>query len=180
MNIFFLHVNPSKSASFYFNKHCIKIILEIAQMLYTAHYTDPNWTLHPVHLKPYRRTHANHPTSLWVRRTKENYLYACTLGLELCKEYTQRYGKVHKTEERLKWLLQHPPQQYDCTPYKNNPFLATANVPEGCTPIPLAMPMQFHQEDVIEAYRMYYITEKKHVGTYKRWVQLKKLFGLLN
>ena len=38
--------------------------------------------------KPYRATHKNHPTAVWVRACPEHYNFAVTVGLELCREYT--------------------------------------------------------------------------------------------
>ena len=37
MNIFFLHPDPLTSAEMHCDKHCVKMILETAQMLCTAH-----------------------------------------------------------------------------------------------------------------------------------------------
>ena len=38
MNIFYLHKNPIIAPSFLYNKHVVKMILETAQMLCTAHH----------------------------------------------------------------------------------------------------------------------------------------------
>lgn len=174
MNIFFLHIDPRQSAKYYFNKHCIKIILEIAQLLYCAHWcspasptsSSPSWiSLHITDLQcdPYRKTHFNHPTSKWVRQSLNNYLYACQMGLALCAEYTARYGKIHKCQPRIEWLLANPPASFDSSPI--SAYLATINVPMGCTPIPLAMPDQYHHPDVLFAYRCYYAFGKAHIPT---------------
>ena len=37
MNIFYLHEDPVKAAKLQYNKHVVKMILESAQMLCTAH-----------------------------------------------------------------------------------------------------------------------------------------------
>ena len=177
MNIFFL---PKTSAQYYFNRHCVKIILEICQLVYTAHWildgdndTD-EWIvqhLADLDLKPYKKTHFNHPTSKWVRQSVENYIYACTMGLELCYEYTRRYGKIHKSQVRLEWLLAHSPTQF--VPIDIQGYLATENIPDGCTPIPLAMPVEYHSRDAIDSYRHYYIHAKKHVAqTEEAWSKL--------
>lgn len=168
MNIFFLHIDPKKSAKYYFNKHCIKIILEIAQMLYTAHWmtSDDTWIathFDALQLAPYRKTHYNHPTSKWVRQTRENYLYACNMGLELCYEYTRRYGgKIHKTQQRIEWLVNNAPTVFMTDDIQG--YLATSSIPSGCTPIPLAMPVDYHTDDVIHSYRLYYLRDKKNIA----------------
>lgn len=168
MNIFFLHVDASKSAKYYFNKHCIKIILEIAQMLYTAHWVlewDESWVeshLQALTLAPYRKTHRNHPTTKWVRLHINNYLYACQMGLELCYEYTRRYRKIHKSQVRLEWLLTHPPTFF--LPETIDAHLAKKNIPIGCTPIPLAMPKEYHTDDAVYSYRLYYLNSKREIA----------------
>jgi hypothetical protein len=92
MNIFFLDSNPKVAASYYCNRRCIKIILEIAQMLCTS-YNLQN------HNTPYKSAHINHPMSKWVRHSKENFIWTCEHGLALCHEYTRRYGKIHSCQK---------------------------------------------------------------------------------
>ena len=40
MNIFYLDKNPYKAARYQYNKHVVKMILESAQMLCTAHHVE--------------------------------------------------------------------------------------------------------------------------------------------
>lgn len=176
MNIFFLHLDPKTCAAYYFNKHCVKIILEIAQMLYTAHWmtattTEPDWSHHLDGLAPYRKTHANHPTARWVRQCRANYIFTCSMGLALCAEYTARYGKVHKCQVRLQWLLEHLPASFDASPIPAT--LATVNIPAGCTPVPLAMPDEYHSTDLLYSYRSYYLFGKSHIPTADDRVRLE-------
>lgn len=170
MNIFFLNLSPSRNARLYFNRHCIKIILEIAQMLYTAHWCSPNTaTIETVSIiladgtkaKPYRKTHYNHPTAKWVRQCSANYKYTCEIGIALCREYTRRYKKTHKTQAHLEWLSNNIPEFMPFQPIQA--FLATQNIPIGCTPIPLAMPAEFHSPDALYSYRLYYVVAKAHL-----------------
>lgn len=164
MNIFFLHLDPKTNAKFYINKHCVKIILECAQMLYTALWKNnesAEWVeLHEkdLNLPPYKATHFNHPTTKWVRMTLENYKYTIDTALALCYEYTSRYHKIHKCQIRLEWLRDNPPTFSE---YKElTHHCATKNIPQGCTPIPLAMPVEYYSDDVLYSYRLYYIVEK--------------------
>lgn len=179
MNIFFLHLDPKKCAKYYFNRHCVKIILEIAQMLYTAQWTcnqDDNWiNLHfeSLQLKPYRKTHFNHPTAKWIRKCRVNYLYACEMGLELCREYTRRYNKTHKTQERIEWLINNIPKKFPEIEVQGR--LAIINIPQGCTPVPLAMPEEYHSNDLLYSYRKYYIKGKRHVAqSEEAWQTLRR------
>ena len=68
MNIFYLHSNPAKAARLQYNKHVVKMILESAQMLCTAHHElldDPE--------VPYKPAHINHPSTIWTRECAANY-----------------------------------------------------------------------------------------------------------
>jgi len=179
MNLFFLHINVKKSARYYYNKHAIKIILEISQMLYTAHWmingNNEDWIkqhFEDMELKPYRKTHYNHPTSKWIRQCRANYVYACDMGLELCYEYTRRYKKIHKTQQRLEWLSRNIPQRFPEIEVQG--YLAPLGIPTGCTPIPLAMPEEYHTKDAVQSYRLYYIHGKKSIAQSEEvWMNLR-------
>jgi len=152
MNIFFLHWNPRVAAQYHCDKHVVKMIIETAQMLYSAH-----WVLNPTKLpeNAYKLAHKNHPCSVWVRESLTNYLWLCSLGWWLCKEYTFRYGKIHKTEEHIKWLFQNSPEEI--------PYLVMTQPAQ-------AMPPEYKENDPIEAYRKFYIESKlknRNIVTYK-------------
>lgn len=119
MNLFFLDKLLEKCANSVCDKHVIKMILETAQLLYSAWHCRAK-QLPPSDLQPYRKTHVNHPMSIWVRKDEANYMFACYYGLLLCAEYTQRYGKYHKTEAHLRQLYQwgFPPKQLEEPPMK--------------------------------------------------------------
>lgn len=160
-------MDPNVSANYYFNKH-FKIILEITQMLYTAWWfeNNPDWVqkhLTEIGAEPYRKTHYNHPTNKWIRTHPNNYLYACQMGLALCREYTRRYNRVYACQSRIEWLIQNVPI---CDPNQDygTACLAIIHVPDGCTPVPLAMPVEYHTNDVLLSYRTYYINDKRHVA----------------
>lgn len=148
MNIFFLDYDVRKCAESHIDKHVVKMILEYAQLMSTAHRvldeTD-NETL-------YKATHKNHPCGIWVREDAANYNYVYSLFLELCDEYRRRYGKTHLTETKLADLLETPP----------------ANMPDkGMTVPPQAMPEEYRREDPVEAYRAYYKGAKSDIATWK-------------
>jgi hypothetical protein len=88
MNIFFLDEDPTLSAQYHVDKHVVKMILETAQLLCGVHHATSQIT----DQVPYKLSHKNHPCAIWARTSLSNYLYLCELGLELCKEYTYRYG----------------------------------------------------------------------------------------
>lgn len=142
MNIFVLSYDPVEAAQMQCDKHVVKMILESAQMLSTAHHLcgDPD----PIMYKP---THKNHPCSVWVRQSKANYKWLYDHFLALCMEYTHRYGKVHLCETKLGQVLnQYPTKIKDI----------------GLTPFAVAMqanPECIIKNDVVKSYRMYYKTK---------------------
>ena len=147
MNIFFLDWNPSVCAIMHVDKHVVKMILEICQLLCTTHHiTDSSYK------PPYKMTHKNHPCTVWVRESYSNYRYTVKLGLELCKEYTYRYLKTHKCEAYIKELGENIPP-----------------IPEkGFTQPAQAMPDMYKSKDAVESYRSYYYFEKHNLFEWKK------------
>jgi hypothetical protein len=123
------------------------MILETAQLLCGAHYT----TDQPTDQVPYKPSHKNHPCSIWVRESLSNYLYLCELGLALSKEYTNRYGKRHKSQDVIEWCVTNKINICD----------------KGFTEPPKAMPDEYKVSDVIESYRNYYRGAKKSFAVWK-------------
>ena len=135
MNIFYVDTCPVRAAQSLVDKHCVKMILESAQLLSTAHRvidgietkgksaTGRNvkrWILadsrEPV---LYSATHINHPSAVWCRQSVENYNWLADHMFALLNEYTHRYNKHHKVEGDLSYMLQSPPfnlKEYDMTP----------------------------------------------------------------
>lgn len=140
MNIFVLHTNPKKAAQYHHDKHVVKMILESAQMLCSVHWVNDSEA-------PYKLAHKNHPCSIWARECKENYLWLCELGLELSKEYTYRYGKVHKSQAIIEWCKNNIPKT----------LVSKGNITEFAK----AMPDECKVDDAVESYRKYYRMYKK-------------------
>lgn len=161
MNIFFLAWCVTECARCYSDKHVVKIILEIAQMLYGAHHVLGGSSLLPENA--YKSTHRNHPMSVWVRECSANYHFACRLGKELCKEYTRRYRKSHKTESHIDWLCLNRPNFIDSPAHKRqkSDVVFGESAIHGTTPIPLCMPDKYHGKDAVESYRQYYKGDEK-------------------
>lgn len=104
MNIFYLESNPKLCAFYHNDRHLVKMILETAQLLFTAHHVDPSPEINYESVEMYRKTHVNHPSAVWVRERLNNYIWLVELGMELCKEYTIRYGRIHATQSKMEWL----------------------------------------------------------------------------
>ena len=70
MNIFHLDKNPITCAEYHCDKHVVKMILETAQMLSTAYRKNFNDGE-----KLYKSAYPNHPITLWVGSTGENFFW---------------------------------------------------------------------------------------------------------
>ena len=85
MNIFYLDKCPYKAAELQYNKHVVKMILESAQMLCTAHHHYDLFTD-----VPYKKAHYNHPSTIWVRQNKNHYRWLYNHMIGLGEEYERQ------------------------------------------------------------------------------------------
>jgi len=184
MNIFYVDSCPAEAAISLVDKHVVKMILESAQLLSTAHrILDGNcvevtlcnpdtgkfrkkkvWVLHDARNDiMYNATHMNHPSAIWCRESVENYNWLGDHLFALCNEYTYRYGKVHKVQATgLMLELLSPPfnlKTYDHTPMR------------------IAMSDEFKiSDDPVINYRNYYRQGKQHLHKWTKrqapdWIQ---------
>jgi len=148
MNIFYLDKCPEKAAKLQYNKHVVKMILESAQMLCTAHHCIMGEDADV----PYKAAHRNHPSTVWARQSGENYTWLYRHMMELGREYERRYGKKHlsiiKCEDPLS-------------------ILPGGILETGLTKMPQCMPDEYKDECSIQAYWNYYIGEKHIVANLK-------------
>ena len=141
MNIFFLDARPINAARFHGDRHVVKMVLETAQLLSTAHRVVDSIDDDS---KLYKATHINHPMSKWVRSSWTNYIWAYGLFHHLCDEYTNRFGKIHKSSSLMS-QLDKPPIGIQNQSYERNFFqntirfrmhLAFTMLPPLCMPNP--------------------------------------------
>ena len=169
MNIFYLDEDPRQCAEWMVDKHVVKMILETAQLLSTAHRVldgtesiDTSsgrkkkvWTLYDDREATlYSATHINHPSAVWCRQSVENYNWLVDHLFALSDEYTYRYGKRHATMEKLSYQVQSPP----------------FNLKEwDMTPMPSCMDEQYKiGNDPIANYRNYYRYGKASMHNWKK------------
>src|SRR6056300_1476917 len=152
MNIFYLHEDPIQNAKCHIDKHIVKMPIEYAQLMSTAHRlldgemyigktaigrNIKRWRLHDEREDIlYKASHINHPSAIWVRESIENYLQMYKLYMAVLSEFTNRYGKVHGSSKPSMLLIRPPKnipmvkgtQLPQCMPeickVKNNPILA--------------------------------------------------------
>ena len=138
------------------DRHVVKMILESAQLLSTAHrvldgheYIDTTgkrkvkrWMLsgdRDQHI--YSATHVNHPSAKWVRESPYHYRWLYVHFLALMDEYTYRYGKTHACK-RLCAYLMYPPVNIGCHAWHQPPCAMD--------------PVYIISTDPVENYRNYY------------------------
>jgi hypothetical protein len=109
MNIFYLDKDPIKAAQVQYNKHVVKMILESAQMLCTAHHHYTELLSQDDSYIPYKKAHYNHPSTIWCRENSEQYLWLYNHMIALGNEYTKRYNKIHLTITKCADILQATP-----------------------------------------------------------------------
>lgn len=144
MNIFVLDRDPVVAASYHCDKHAVKMVCEMNQMLSAAMHLTGG-------IGPYKLAYKNHPCTVWVRSTRSNYLWACKHFEALLQEYSSRYNKIHSCAKYLDLFLSH-----------------ADNVPDGpLTVQPECMPDYCKTGDVVQSYRKYYINEKSYFAKWR-------------
>ena len=173
MNIFYLDKDPIEAAKQSCDKHVVKMIVESAQMLSTAHrmidgnlYTDKTKTGRKIkrwkHPNPnmektlYKACHTGHPSTVWVMESAYNYHWLYKHMMALNTEFKMRYGHIldHKTIQLLEGALMYPPKNISLNTIATDPPPA---MPDYCK-IP---------GDSVASYRKYYIYEKQRFATWK-------------
>jgi hypothetical protein len=141
INIFVTSKCPIQSAKYLDTKRVSKMILESAQMLSTAirehGYTDDD---------VYKSTHKNHPSNVWCRTTRANYMWLYEHYRALALEYYARRRKWHKSWEKLNVKLLEGAEwipEGELTPFAN----CAANQSKGVS--------YKHIENTTIAYQLY-------------------------
>ena len=150
MNIFILSGDPTEAAVAQLDKHCVKMPLETAQMLCSAY---------PDGIAPYKKTHYNHPCTVWTRVCIENFNWLIEHGIALCEEYTYRYNRRHKCQDVIEWCRDNPPNLV--TLGKRTKWAVAISDDQNCRDIP-----NFDSLSVVDMYRAYYLYDKARIA---RW-----------
>jgi hypothetical protein len=175
MNIFYIDESPFQSAEWLVDKHVVKMILESAQLLSTAHRVLDGEMVEGIKVNPetgktrkckayllsdsrdsviYSATHVNHPSAIWARESVENYNWLVDHFFAIMAEYTYRYDKVHKCFGAISATLQSPPHK-----------LTNWDMTE----MPSCMDEKYIvSKNPIDNYRNYYKNGKSHLHSWKK------------
>lgn len=153
MNLFLLDTNPTACARAHCDKHVVKMTLESAQILCSAHwladgFVGEGW---------YGLTHKGHPVVRWAAANVQHYRVVYAQFAALAAEYEYRYGREHLSWCKLGKVLEEPPQFIDY------------GAPVGYV---LCMPEEYwggpskyvaRLDTAVAAYRRYYRGEKQRM-----------------
>lgn len=106
MNIFILDHDFNKCAEYHNDTHLSKMLLEACQLMCTAHHV----TGADSDLIPYKKTHVNHPCSIWVRESVGNYLWTVEFARALLREYKFRFERSHGCTRIVEWCSDNLPK----------------------------------------------------------------------
>lgn len=152
MNIFMLDNDPKINVQYYIDKHVVKMILEHAQMLSTAVALTGIET-------EYKPTHINHPCTIWVRESRDNWLYLRLLTAHLHDEWRFRFNHKSRIHKSFQAII-------------NLPIPKLPKI--GLTQFAMAMDTQYKiSNDPITNYRNYYVNGKAHIA---QWTKREKPF----
>ena len=153
MNIFYLDKCPHKAAELQYNKHVVKMILESAQMLCTAHHHYAERHEINADYIPYKKAHYNHPSTIWARENHYQYQWLYWHMMALGDEYKKRYNKEHLSITKCKECLSFSPYGISLGKFEQ---------PPQC------MPDEYKDKCSIQAYWNYYIGDKKQIANLKK------------
>ena len=124
------------------NYRVVKMILESCQMLCATLNLQGFET-------PYRTTHKNHPSTIWVRESSANFLNLVRHTEAMLDEYKSRFGqhKVHKCERVLNIC--------------KDLFDASLFPHDKPTSLPLCMPDEYKSDNIVKSYRDFYSAKPK-------------------
>lgn len=169
MNLFVLDPDPVKAAQLQCDKHVVKMIVESAQMLSTAHRLldgtveqimkkskTGNWRRAKVwqladkllDQEMYAACHTGHPCTLWTMASRQNYAWHYMHFIALCDEYEHRYGKIHATRKKLGIILGNFPVNLPDRPMTSFALAMKSN------------PECMHGDDPVRSYREFYQTKQ--------------------
>jgi hypothetical protein len=185
VNLFYLDKDHDTNARYHVDKHVVKMILEAAEMLCQCHWVEEAVGFVPRQLNkeelaavrklraPYKDvpleqrpipylgydTHLNHPSTIWVRSSFENYAwtYCYMEALEAERKYRNPNGVP--SHRAVDFLRKHP----------------LPNIPDvGFTKFALAMnvmrearPDLVNEDDPIWSYRNFYHLDKATFASWK-------------
>lgn len=143
MNVFWLDYDLEINATYYCDQHVVKMITEYAQLLSTC------CRLNGLDCG-YKVSHVHHPCALWLQESLDNWECLREMAYCVSDEFYHRYSNAHKSFFVIR-------------------DLQAPDIPrKGITIPPQCMPNIYKGDDVVTAYRNYYIGDK---ARFARWTK---------
>jgi len=175
VNVFVLSTDPRQAAEMHCDQHVVKMVVESAQMLCTAHrvldgrpvllnspkgrkikaYVLPDWRQDRL----YKATHVGHPSTVWTSESRQNYEWHYELFTALCDQYTLRYGRRHLSDTKLRHVLRQSPFNIESRGLTE--FRLAISRPECVVP-----------GDAVQSYRLFYRTKQERFEL--TWTKVRK------
>ena len=156
MNLFWIR------AAFLADCHVVKMPLEYAQLLSTTYYFYEQ-----IPPSGYKKTHAGHPCTIWTAQSARHWHTVAQLAFAALREYTRRFGRVHKCWFKIAAMVRCPPVFHGKPPcFKPETKLAEMG---DFIDVPLCMPKTFHHPRATVAYAQYYLNKLRTVPKCARW-----------
>ena len=111
---------------------------------------------------PYRTTHPNHPVTKWLRHSYDNFLWGMEHAYAIAAEYTERYGKRHKSQNILDWVKDNS-KKIGFDSIDITPFALAIKDDSICKTMP-----EFNVSDPVNCYRLFYKYDKAHLHHWKQ------------
>lgn len=158
MNIFAVSQCQKESARSLCDQHVVKMATETAQILSDA--------LRLLYLEaPYKSFNPKHPSPQWASEKKSNFLWTYFHGIELCEEYSRRYGgKIHAARKQIDSAYESARSDPDFELYRkifNHTKVSLIYVG----------PEEYRTDSVTESYRKFYNLDK---SSFARWLHSEK------
>jgi len=165
MNIFVLDENPIVAARMHCDKHVPKLCVETAQMMASAlrrhGATDEQMPIAKTTGKAYKGGYHNHPCTIFVGDTQQNFIWTAHLGIALCHQYTYRYQKMHACSSAIHQMA----ELYHMIPAGELTDFARAFNKEK-------YPQLYDEEryTAVESYRAYYSLDKRRFAQWNKGI----------
>jgi hypothetical protein len=105
---------------------------------------------------------------MWVRSSRENYLFTVQLGMALALEFHNRYNHIHACTKHILWLHTNVPKEFTLVE-SSKAYYSKLGYPTHLTRIPECMPEQYHAENIVDAYTSFYRGEKLRFARWKMY-----------
>lgn len=155
MNIFFLDQDPAVAARYACDAHVCKMVLESAQIMSTVHWIADCSVAEAAYGRSliYAPTHPSHPSVLWAARSSSNWRWLREHCLALSDERLWRFP--HYNHHNSTAVAFHMPE----------PDLPDLGLTEFAVGF---VPRHLYPADPVQAYRLYYMLEKRHLARWTR------------